>query len=56
MGYFSARPVGPPFRLFGTRHLLALAGTGLGVAGTIALLWSAACNADSSAVIRSVSG
>lgn len=37
MGYFSARPVGPPFRLFGTRHLLALAGTGLGVAGTIAL-------------------
>ena len=35
MGYFSARPVGPPFRLFGTRHLLALAGTGLGVAGTI---------------------
>ncbi len=37
MGYFSARPGGGPFRLFGSRHLIALAGTGLGVAGTIAL-------------------
>lgn len=37
MGYFSASPAGRPFRLFGGRHLAALAGTSLGIAGTIAL-------------------
>ena len=37
MGYFSAQPDGRPFRLFGVAHVGALALTGLGIAGTIAL-------------------
>lgn len=37
MGYFSATPAGPPFRLFGALHVRALVATGLGVAATIAI-------------------
>ncbi len=37
MKYFSGRPEGQHFELFGPRHLAALAATGLGVAGTVAL-------------------
>ncbi|MDO5533080.1 MAG: TIGR02206 family membrane protein [Propionibacteriaceae bacterium] len=37
MGYWSGRAHGEAFRLFGPRHLGALAATGLGIAATLAL-------------------